>query len=155
MKNLFQILIMTFLLSCKSDISKNKIETISEDIKELQQYMKFGLLIPEKVIFQKIIYNNSSNERLSVSGSSDYCITAVLYFRNESLQTLKGVYVGKKDKSNYELIDTKIKGFPEEINTEIITLKGKPNVYSDTIFNTPNGRFMLLKNKIVLHFFTT
>ena len=122
----------------EAELLKLPTETfISDDIDNLKIEMYFGKYQPTSVLYKKIIFSPSKQE-----------IQAILYFDEKTFKQLLNKLV-VKDQINIVL---DYKWLPQTVRHEIATWKIQPYSYDDKIFNTPNGRFTILENKLIINF---
>ena len=124
----------------KKDVELSKLQPqffISDDFDGLNDKMNFGKYVPTIVKYKQINISPSKYE-----------IQAILYYDEKTFKQLQNK-LEVKDQIN---IDVDYEWFPEQVRHEIATWKFQPYSYRDKIFNTPNGRFTILENKLIINF---
>ena len=110
---------------------------MSKDVQLLGEKMNYRKYVPESVLYQQ-----------GYHGPSNYEIQAILYYDEKTFNLLKNELQLKDQISivlNYNWL-------PDDVKNEIAIWKIQPYSYNDKIFNTPNGRLTILRNKLIINF---
>ena len=121
----------------KSIQSNFQLSFISNKIEGLQDKMNFGKYAPINVKYRQTDLTPTSYE-----------IQAILYYDEKTFDLLKNE-LQLKDQINIVL---NYSWLPDNVKNEIAIWKIQPYSYNDKIFNTPNGRLTILRNKLIINF---
>ncbi len=160
------IVVPLFLLSCNQTrknepelkkentvVEKNIKKTVSEDIIELEKILDFSKYKPKQVKFKYTFIDNSGqNERLTVSGPSDYYLEALLYVDSLTMEKFDEFDRNAEyDSPNLRKEEFEFDWLPKEVLEELINSSPKYKGHPEFFFGTgKNGKAWYLKNKILI-----
>lgn len=132
-------------------VDGNSQTTISTDIEQLGKLLDFKTLKPVRVKYKYVFIDNSGrNERLSVSGPSDYSLQALLYF--DSL-TFEKFYEFDRhadySSPNYDKSEFNFDWLDKDIRIELESSTSNYHGHPDFFFGS-KGKSWYLDRKILL-----
>lgn len=137
--------------------SQNVTETISTDINKLGELLDFSSYRPNSVKFKYTYIDNSGqNERISVPGSSDYNLEALLYFDTVTMDKFFEFFRSAKYAApNYKKEEFNFDWLPSDVRKELLNSNSNYHGHPDFFFGTNmTGKSWYLENKILIKIHT-